>query len=209
MSGEIITGFDKNWKWDTPGNAQHVCMFLGFFLYFFIGMLADKGYIHLPYVDDVFGIFAVTVEWLLFANHLHGMPPLEVLSTWNTESHEHMTYATVVFIAHLFLDAILILILNEFIARRFGGRKYFAKDSKSSLPASRISKVTKTPRSTIYSIIRRYNELGSAADRQISGRPSVFQDEKLQKRVRQMLYRNPEHSGRKLAQTLRVDKETF
>ncbi|CAG0886540.1 unnamed protein product [Darwinula stevensoni] len=53
--------------------------------------------------------------------------------------------------------------------------------------ASRISKLTKTPRSTIYSIIRRNNELGSAADCQISGRPSVFQDEKLQKRVRQML----------------------
>jgi hypothetical protein len=81
--------------------------------------------------------------------------------------------------------------------------------NQSGLPASRISKLTKTPRSTIYSIIRRYNELGSTADRQISGRPSVFQDKKLQKRVRQMLYRNPEHSGRKLAQTLRVDKETL
>ena len=186
-------------------------MFLGFFLYFFIGMLADRGYIILPYVDDVFGIGAVTVEWLLFANHLHGMPPLEVLvrtmplivqvtsakfkiensmrlfsqvhtllgyvikfgifmgflmiwkkshilsvlgfaymlllqgtwfwqvgfilfapwkSTWNKESHEHMTYATVVFIAHVFFDAILILILNAFIERRFAGRQHTAKNSK-------------------------------------------------------------------------------
>ncbi|CAG0892079.1 unnamed protein product, partial [Darwinula stevensoni] len=39
--------------------------------------------------------------------------------------------------------------------------------NQSGLPASRISKLTKTPGSTAYSIIWRYNGLGSAADRQI------------------------------------------
>ncbi|CAG0882261.1 unnamed protein product [Darwinula stevensoni] len=181
---EIVTALDNNWKWVAFGNAQHVCMFSGYLLFYLIGMLADMEYHIPPYVDDAFGILALTTEWLLFANHLHGMPPLEVLvhtllgnvikggilmgflviwkksqilpvlglaytilfqgtwfwhvgfilfppwkSTWNAESHEHMTIATVIFIAHLFLNAVLILILNAFIARRLRGRKCLAKDS--------------------------------------------------------------------------------
>ena len=72
---ESIAAFDGEWT----GNAQHISMFFGFFLCYLVGMLMDKGYPIPPYVDDAFVILALTVEWLLFANHLHGRSPLDVL----------------------------------------------------------------------------------------------------------------------------------
>ena len=54
-------------------------------------------------------------------------------STWEWENHGHLTIATVIFIAHLFLNAMLILILNAFIAIRFRGRQDPAKDLKVSV----------------------------------------------------------------------------
>ncbi|CAG0880386.1 unnamed protein product [Darwinula stevensoni] len=184
---ESISAFDGAWV----GNAQHMSMFFGFFLCYLIGILMDKGYPIPPYADDAFLILALTVEWILFAYHLHGRSPLDVLvhtllvnaipagillaflyawkksqilpilafmyawliqgtwfwqvgfilyppwkSTWNVESHEHMTIATVIFIAHLFLDAVLILILNGFIATRSRGRRRLEKgleEEKKSL----------------------------------------------------------------------------
>ncbi|CAG0880387.1 unnamed protein product [Darwinula stevensoni] len=183
--GETINALDENWNWVHLGNAQHVCMFFGFLFWGVIGMLMDKGYPFPPYADHAFIILALIVEWLLFANHLHGRYPLDVLThtllgnvltsgillgflnawknsqilpilaltytmlvqgtwfwqvgfilyppwekTWNEESHDHMTIATVIFVAHLFIDALLILILNGFIESCLRGQGHHGKDSE-------------------------------------------------------------------------------
>ncbi|CAG0899846.1 unnamed protein product [Darwinula stevensoni] len=190
--GEIIGGFDQNWKWEQMGNTQHLCVYSSFFIFCFIGFLMDMGCTFLPYVDHAFMILALTVEWLVFSYHLHGKTPLQALvhillgnvlkssivlaflnawkrsqvlltlalvysflvqgtwfyqigfiedppwkSTWNGESHDHMTIITVIFVAHLFLDAIFILILNGFIAAWVRGRgrlRYCSEDEKQMLP---------------------------------------------------------------------------
>ncbi|CAG0891362.1 unnamed protein product [Darwinula stevensoni] len=174
ISVECGNALDKNWNWMYPENSQHIAIYFAFFLYFLIGTLVDKGYPILPYADDIFGIFALVVEWLLFAYHTHGKLPFEVVvhtllgdvikggillellmiwkksniipvlgfaytllfqatwffqiglflhwrNTWDFESHVNMTYATVIFIAHLFLDAIFVLALSSFIEKSVRG----------------------------------------------------------------------------------------
>ncbi|CAG0898733.1 unnamed protein product [Darwinula stevensoni] len=77
--GEAIYAIDKTWSWASLGNAQHICMYSTFFLFYFTGVLIDKGYPIPPYADDAFLILALTVERLLFINHLHGRPSLDFL----------------------------------------------------------------------------------------------------------------------------------
>ena len=74
---------------------------------------------------------------------------------------------------------------------------------------AKIIKELKLPRSTVYKAIARYKELGTTQDRPRSGRPSVFKDPALRKRVKQLLDRNPERKCRSLAKHLKIKRETL
>ncbi|CAG0899605.1 unnamed protein product [Darwinula stevensoni] len=74
---------------------------------------------------------------------------------------------------------------------------------------AKIIKELKLPRSTVYKAIVGYKELGTTQDRPRSGRPSVFKDPALRKRVKQLLDRNPERKCRSLAKHLKIKRETL
>ncbi|CAG0903204.1 unnamed protein product [Darwinula stevensoni] len=183
---ECGNALDENWNWIYPENYQHITVFFAFFLFYLIGMLADRGYPVLPSADAVFGLFAFLVEWVLFSYHTvfykhplefqihallldvvkggvvmaflmiwekrHILPVLGFAYTllfqgtwflqigvfihwnhawgWSFESDLNMTIASVVFIAHLFFDAVVVLVLNGFVETSLRRGEYRAKGSE-------------------------------------------------------------------------------
>ena len=79
ITGEVGTGFDGNGHWIQWGNSQHISM------YFFFGFsgLMDILYFYEfnlpPNLDYGTSVIAFLMEGFLFANHLHGRTPLDVM----------------------------------------------------------------------------------------------------------------------------------
>uniref|UniRef100_A0A6A7FUG0 Uncharacterized protein n=1 Tax=Hirondellea gigas TaxID=1518452 RepID=A0A6A7FUG0_9CRUS len=67
----------------------------------------------------------------------------------------------------------------------------------------------KLPRSTVYNVLKRYKETGSASDRPRSGRPRTARTPQLIKSVREKLRRNPERNIAQLAREAHVGQATM
>ena len=73
---------------------------------------------------------------------------------------------------------------------------------------SEIVKLIKAPRSTVYHTVKRFNELGNAADRPRSGRPRTARTPKLVNAVKARVRRNPKRSMRRMARDMDVSEKT-
>jgi inhibitor of nuclear factor kappa-B kinase subunit alpha len=74
---------------------------------------------------------------------------------------------------------------------------------------SKIIKAMKLPRSTVYNVLKRYKETGSASDRPRSGRPRTARTPQLIKSVREKLRRNPDRNIAQLAREAHVGQATM
>lgn len=74
---------------------------------------------------------------------------------------------------------------------------------------SEIVKLIKAPRSTVYHTVKRFNELGNAADRPRSGRPRTARTPKLVNAVKARVRRNPKRSMRRMARDMDVSEKNM
>lgn len=77
--GEVGTGFDGNGHWIQWGNAQHISMFFFFGCSGVVDILYFYKYNLPPNLDYATATLAFLLEGFLFANHLHGRTPLDVM----------------------------------------------------------------------------------------------------------------------------------
>jgi len=77
--GEVATAFDEHGRWVHWGNAQHISM------YFFFGFSGVMDVLYFyefnlpPNLDYACAGIAFVMEYFLFAFHLHGRTPLDVM----------------------------------------------------------------------------------------------------------------------------------
>ncbi|KAF2364112.1 hypothetical protein FHG87_005125, partial [Trinorchestia longiramus] len=76
--GELVTGF-KGGEFANVGNSQHMSMYFFYGLMAFVNILLHYKFSIPPGTDYAVALLALLNEGLLFANHLHGRPPLDVL----------------------------------------------------------------------------------------------------------------------------------
>jgi len=79
ISGEVGTGFDGNGHWIQWGNTQHISMFFFFGCSGVVDILYFYKYNLPPNLDYATATLAFLLEGFLFANHLHGRTPLDVM----------------------------------------------------------------------------------------------------------------------------------
>ena len=71
-----------------------------------------------------------------------------------------------------------------------------------------IIKLLKAPRSTVWKVVKRYQDLGTASDRPRSGRPRTARTPAKIKCIKERIRRNPKRSMRKMAKSLDMDEKT-
>ncbi|XP_047740770.1 transmembrane protein 45B isoform X2 [Hyalella azteca] len=76
--GELVTGF-RGGQFVNVGNTQHMSMYFFFGLMAFVNILLHYKFSIPPSTDYAVALLAIVNEALLFANHLHGRPPMDVL----------------------------------------------------------------------------------------------------------------------------------
>lgn len=79
---------------------------------------------------------------------------------------------------------------------------------KSGMEPPKIAERLKSPRSTVFQTIKRFQELGSSEDRSRSGRPRTVNTAAVRNKLRLRLKRNPRRSLRNTARDLNMKRET-
>lgn len=79
---------------------------------------------------------------------------------------------------------------------------------KKGKSGGEIAKLLRIARSTVFNIIKRYKESGTAADRPRSGRPATAMTPENVNNLRCRIRRNPGKSMRKLAKELKINRES-
>lgn len=74
---------------------------------------------------------------------------------------------------------------------------------------AQIRNILNMPKSTVQSIISRYQELGTILDRPRTGRPKTSKSTFVVNKVRKRITRNPNQSLRKMAKSLNINRESI